>query len=329
MSKIKYRTEIWTYRDLFNLLDGGKMEQLPHQRPLKLPRNYKRKLIRSVLNGTLDEDIRLGDLIKLKFHSTTYSDSQYFDTLIIAGVLYSIEDGQHRLGALRQINSKDFIGEFEGREDEFFDSEVPIRIYDNLTKRELIEKFGSVNDGSRINGIDSIWGYDTQINEFIKEYVYDKSVLSIFYPITNKSPITTQRIFYGNLLKMLKTCLYLNGYVTNKSTETKFLADFIDVEIPSYELDLFDDLFQDFCRIIYGLEGRRKYAVQSNIFLLLLVLKKREIIMDDEEILDIYHHRVDRSSRLSIENRYEPIYKIVDNYVRENAGSPVYDTSEV
>ena len=277
----------------------------------------------------MDEDIRLGDLNRLKSHSTTYSDSQYFDTLIISGVLYSIEDGQHRLAALRQISSKDFTDEFEGREDEFLDSEVPIRIYDNLTKKELIEKFGSVNDWSRINGIDSIWGYDTQINEFIKEYVYDESVLSIFYPIGDKSCLSTQRIFYGNLLKMLKTCLYLNGHVTSKSTETKFLAEFIDVVVPSYELDLFDDLFQDFCRIINGLEGRRKYAVQSSVFLLLLILKKREIIMDDDEILDLYRYRVDYSSRISIENRYEPIYKIVDDYVRENAESPVYDTSEV
>jgi len=325
MSKIKYRIEIWTYRDLFNLLIDHKMGQLPHQRPLKLPRNYKRKLIRSVLKGILDEDIRLGDLKSLKEHS----GSEYFDELISMGIIYSIEDGQHRLAALVEVSEDDFVGDFEGRYGEFMDSEVPVRIYDTLTKRLMIDKFGSVNDGSRITGIDAIWGYDTQINNFIKGYVTDRSILSIFYPITFRSTATTERTFYGNLLKILKIYFYNSGRVTNKSTDTKLLPELIEMEVSPYYFNYFDELFKDFCRICNGLSGKNKFVVQSNIFLLLMILEKREVDLSDKEILDLYNDKIHNSSQSSIGERYEPICKIVDDYVGKNAISFVFDTSEV
>lgn len=302
------RLERWKISKLVELLDEGKFVKLSHQRPLTLKRNSSKRFIDSALNNKLLQNFIFADL-KSSYDSSE-KDRDFFSTYIKKGKEYSIEDCQHRMATLQSISVDDFVGQFEGRIDEFYDSEVPVLVITNRTKEELIRDFGEVNSGRTVTNDNLVWGIDNVFNDFIKNrFVGDERFLRL-YNTKNKSE-HIKRTLYGNILKIIKVCSYHDDIIDSPSTNAESMMSFVKSNIDVQELNRVVELFVPWYEFMKPLTKSDSFTTQSNLFFIIHILTNLGEELGFDRVYDTFDKLTD--TRSSAEKRYIDILKILSS----------------
>jgi len=294
--------EIWKISDLMVIKD--KVTIFPHQRVKKLTKNSNITLIKSVLLGDLDTPFKLCDIKScLDNHP---EDFDYFNPALLEGFTYSIEDCQHRLGALYdKVSDDDFIGEFENRKQEFYDSEIEVHIYRTTSAQDLIRKFGKTNSGKKIKTSEMVWKILNRFNLDIKElFITPKDYVGTLYNVANKS-LSFERIFYGNVIKMIKVCASYEGLIDNTSTSDSSIISFVENDHNIYDFVNILNIFDEWIDLIKVKDKKSEFCFQSNLFFILHITKTNNIKMDRDKIIELADSLID--TRSSAGPRYQVI----------------------
>lgn len=302
--------ERWKISKLINLLENGKVTKLPHQRPLTLKKDSSKRFIDSTLNNKLLQNFIFADLESSYNSSQNKNDKDFFNDYLKKGKEYSIEDCQHRMASLQLVTDEDFVGEFEGRMDEFYGSEVPVLVLMNRTREELISDFGEVNSGKTVTNDNLMWGIDNKFNNFIKnKFISDERLLRLYK--TKKKSDYVKRILYGNILKIVKVCSSYDGFIESPNTGAESMMTFIknDMVVTIFVdiINLFD-LWYDF---IKENPSKDSFTTQSDLFFIVHILNKRNIELSQERVDSILSKLTD--TRSSAEKRYINILNLITN----------------
>jgi hypothetical protein len=302
--------ERWKISKLINLLENGKFTKLPHQRPLMLKKDSSKRFIDSTLNNKLLQNFIFSDLESSYNSSQNKNDKDFFNEYLKKGKEYSIEDCQHRMASLQLVTDEDFVGEFEGRMDEFYGSEVPVLVLMNRTREELISDFGEVNSGKTVTNDNLMWGIDNKFNNFIKnKFISDERLLRLYK--TKKKSDYVKRILYGNILKIVKVCSSYDGFIESPNTGAESMMSFIknDMMVTIFVdiINLFD-LWYDF---IKEKPSKDSFTTQSDLFFIVHILNNRNVELSQERVDSILSKLTD--TRSSAEKRYINILNLITN----------------
>ena len=302
--------EKWKISKLISHLNEGKFTKLPHQRPLNLKKNSSKRFIDSAINNKLLQNFIFADLKTSYDCSEKNEDKDFFNVYLKKGKKFSIEDCQHRMASLESITDDNFIGEYEGKKDEFYNAEVPVLIIKNRTKKELISDFGEVNSGRTVTNDNLMWGEDNTFNNFMKErFINDERLLRLYK--TKKKSESVERILYGNVLKIIKVCAANDRIVNSSSTNAESMMNFIknnmDVDLLYNIFNLFDTWYN----FIKNNPTKESFTTQSDLFFIIHILNKKNKEISDENINSILSKLTD--TRSSAEKRYNNILTIIDN----------------
>ena len=302
--------EKWKISKLVGLLKEGKFVKLPHQRPLTLKKNSSKRFIDSVLKNKLLQNFIFADLKTSCESSPTKSEKEFFNDYIKKGKELSIEDCQHRMASLQLISDEDFVNEFEGRRDEFFDSEVPVLVLKYRTKDELISDFGEVNSGKTVTNGNLMWGVDNGFNNFIKDrFINDERFLRLYK--TKKKSDSVERILYDNVLKIIKVSAANDGVVNSPNTNAESMMTFIKSNIKINQLNNVVGLFDLWYEYIKDNTLKATFTTQSNLFFIIHILKKKNMEITESSVNSILNKLTD--TRSSAEKRYNNILTIIEN----------------
>jgi len=302
--------EKWKISKLISHLNEGKFTKLPHQRPLNLKKNSSKRFIDSAINNKLLQNFIFADLKTSHDCSEKNEDKHFFNIYLKKGREFSIEDCQHRMASLESITDDDFIGEYEGKKDEFYNSEVPVLIIKNRTKKELISDFGEVNSGRTVTNDNLMWGEDNTFNNFMKErFISDERLLRLYK--TKKKSESVERILYGNVLKITKVCAANDGIVNSPSTNAESMMNFIknnmDVNLLCNVINLFDTWYN----FIKDNPTKESFTTQSDLFFIIHILNNKNKEITNENVNSILSKLTD--TRSSAEKRYNNILTIIDS----------------
>lgn len=302
--------ERWKISKLINLLENGKFAKLPHQRPLTLKKDSSKRFIDSTLNNKLLQNFIFADLESSYNSSQNKKDKDFFNDYLEKGKEYSIEDCQHRMASLQSITDEHFIGEFEGRMDEFYDSEVPVLVLMNRTREELISDFGEVNSGKTVTNDNLMWGIDNKFNNFIKnKFISDERLLRLYK--TKKKSDYVKRILYGNVLKIVKVCSSYDGIIESPNTGAESMMSFIKNDMKVTIFDGNVNLFDTWYEFIKEKPSKDSFTTQSDLFFIIHILNKRGDNLTQKKIDTILSKLTD--TRSSAEKRYANILNLITN----------------
>ena len=309
--------EKWPISKLINFMNEGKFVKLPHQRPLTLKKNSSKRFIDSTINNKLLQNFIFADLKTSYKQSEKNEDREFFNYYLENGYEFSIEDCQHRMASLQSITDDDFINEFEGRKNEFYNSEVPVLILKHRTKKELISDFGEVNSGRTVTNDNLMWGEDNTFNNFMKErFIGDERLLRLYK--TKKKSESVERILYGNILKITKVCVANDGIVNSPSTNAESMMIFIKSNLNLDLLYNLINLFDIWYNIIKDNPTKESFTTQSNLFFIIHILNKMNVNITNDSVNNIISKLIDAQSnfidtRSSAEKRYNNILSIIEN----------------
>ena len=313
-----FQLELWSLKKLSDLAKEGKLDKLPHQREIQLKSVSVKRLIKSALNGNLLQNFIFCDLKSSYDSSIDIKNKEFFGTYIKKGKEYSIEDCQHRMGALQNVRSEDFNNTFYGRENEFWEIKVPVLILKNTLRPELIDKFGEVNGGKTVNNDNLMWGVDNHFNETLKNiFIEDEDLLRLYK--TKKKSTSVERILYGNIVRILKICGAHENIVSSANTSGDSLKTFIESNL---DINLFDKItciFPYWYDLIKNYKNKDTFVAQSNLFFILHILKITFKEWDEDEIHFIFSQFND--TRSSGQKRYENILNYITSEEYTNARS--------
>lgn len=301
--------EKWKISKLINYLNDGKFVKLPHQRPLTLKKNSQKRFIDSTLNNRLLQNFILADLNSSYECSEKSEDKKFFNGYLKKGFEYSIEDCQHRMSSLQLITDDDFINEYEGKKDEFYNSEVPVLVIKNRNRDELISDFGEVNSGKTVTNDNLMWGVDNLFNSFIKERFINNEKLLRLYKFKNKSE-SVERKLYSNVLKIIKVCAFYEGLVSSPTTNAPAMMSFIKDDMTIKQFNNIVKLFDLWYDMVKDNNTKDTFTTQSNLFFIIHALNSRNIIITtdyvDELLLSL------SNTRPLAETRYGNLLSIID-----------------
>ncbi len=302
--------ERWKISKLMNLLESRKFAKLPHQRPLTLKKDSSKRFIDSTLNNKLLQNFIFADLESSYNSSQNKKDKDFFNDYLEKGKEYSIEDCQHRMASLQSITDEHFIGEFEGRMNEFYDSEVPVLVLMNRTREELISDFGEVNSGKTVTNGNLMWGIDNKFNNFIKnKFISDERLLRLYK--TKKKSDYVKRILYGNILKIVKVCSSYDGLIESPNTGAESMMSFIKNDMKVTIFDGVINLFDTWYEFIKEKSAKDSFTTQSDLFFIVHILNKRGDKLTQEKVDSILSKLTD--TRSSAEKRYTNILNLITN----------------
>lgn len=302
--------EKWPILKLINLLKEGKFTKLSHQRPLKLNKNSPKRFIESALKGELSQNFIFADLKTSHDCSEKNEDKEFFNNLLKKGKGLSIEDCQHRMASLESITDDDFINEYEGKKDEFYNCLVPVLIKKDRTKEQLISGFGEVNSGKTVTNDNLMWGEDNELNKFIKEqFINDERFIRLYK--TKKKSESVERILYGNILKIMKVCLANDGIVNSPNTNAVSMMSFIKSNMDVNRLYNVNNLFDIWYNFIKDNLNKESFTTQSDLFFIIHILNKKNKEISNENVNSILSKLTD--TRSSAEKRYNNILTIIGN----------------
>lgn len=302
--------ERWKISKLINLLENGKFAKLPHQRPLTLKKDSPKRFIDSTLNNKLLQNFIFADLESSYNSSENKKDKDFFNDYLKKGKEYSIEDCQHRMASLQLVTDGDFVGEFEGRMDEFYDSEVPVLVLMNRTREELISDFGEVNSGKTVTNDNLMWGIDNKFNNFIKsKFISDERLLRLYK--TKKKSDYVKRILYGNILKIVKVCSSYDGLIESPNTGAESMMSFIKNDMKVTIFDGIVNLFDTWYEFIKEKPSKDSFTTQSDLFFIVHILNKRGDKLTQKKIDTVLSKLTD--TRSSAEKRYTNILNLITN----------------
>jgi hypothetical protein len=313
--EFKYVIEVWSLRKFLSFANDGKLCKLDHQRPLKLKKNHIKTFIEATLKNDMLLPYYLGDL-QSSLEVSEGDDYEYFKVYIDNGRLYSTEDCQHRTATLQQVKESDFVGEFEGRMEEFLDKEISVYIMKNATRDDLIRKFGRTNSGRPIKTDEAVWGVNNDFNKMLKAKFVDDEKYIRLYPVKKKSD-NVERTLYGNIAKILKVCGHYDGIIQTPSVAAESIMEFVKQNV---EFNRFDDIlniFDFWYDMIKDNEKKIVFATQSNLFFILHIFKSKGWIWNVEEINNILLTLTD--TRSLADTRYDYILKYVTREEYRNA----------
>jgi hypothetical protein len=302
--------EKWKISKLIKLLNENKFVKLPHQRPLNLKKNSSKRFIDSAINNKLLQNFIFADLKTSHDCSEKNEDKDFFNVYLKKGINLSIEDCQHRMASLESITDDNFIGEYEGKKNEFYNAEVPVLILKNRTKKELISDFGEVNSGRTVTNDNLMWGEDNTFNNFIKEkFISDERLLRLYK--TKKKSETVERILYGNVLKIIKVCAYNDDIVNSISTNAESMMSFIKSDIDIKQFNNIINLFNMWYDFIKNVQTKESFTTQSDLFFIIHIFNKNNKKINNENVNSILSKLID--TRSSAEKRYNNILTIIQN----------------
>lgn len=301
--------ERWKISKLINLMQNGKFTKLPHQRPLILKKGSSKRFINSALNNKLSQNFIFADLESSYNSSQNKNDKDFFKDYLKKGKEYSIEDCQHRMASLQLVTEEDFVGEFEGRMDEFYGIEVPVLVWMNRIREELISDFGEVNSGKTVTNDNLMWGIDNKFNNFIKnKFISDERLLRLYK--TKKSDYV-KRILYGNILKIVKVCSSYDGLIESPNTGAESMMSFIKNDMKVTIFDGVINLFDTWYEFIKEKPAKDKFTTQSDLFFIVHILNKKGDKLTQEKVDSILSKLTD--TRSSAEKRYTNILNLITN----------------
>jgi len=308
MNEFRFEHEFWTIRKLKEYCDDGKLEILPHQRPLKLGKNHVKTFIQSVLNGDMtDVPLKFADIESCKKKCEGTEDEEFFNFYLEQDRIHTVEDGQHRIIAIQEVDESHFKDEFVGKLEEFMNTKIIVFIYHNAIREDLIRKFGKTNGSRTVTTAETLWGQHNEFNTSVKETFVNNENFIRLYGVKKKSD-AVERILYGNIIKMLKVCGFYDGVVQGSAnTSSPSMLTFVGSNIDMSRFSNCTSLFDKWYAIICTKDQKicSTFAYQSNLFFLLHILKNKKIEWDVNKIDDYVTKLSD--SRSSAEKRYEYI----------------------
>lgn len=302
--------ERWTISKLINHLSEGKFVKLPHQRPLTLKKNSPKRFIESALNNKLLQNFIFADLKSSNDCSEKNEDKKFFNEYLKRGIEYSIEDCQHRMASLQLITDEFFVNEYEGKKNDFYNSEVPVLILKHRTKGELISDFGEVNSGRTVTNDNLMWGEDNTFNNLIKErFINDEKLLRLYK--TKKKSDSVERTLYGNVLKIIKVCSSYDGLLNSPNTNAVSMMSFVKSNMNVKKFNNMFKLFDLWYNLIKDNDTKESFTTQSNLFFIIHILNKKNKDITNNNVSYFLSKLTD--TRSSAEKRYNNILTIIDN----------------
>jgi hypothetical protein len=300
--------EKWKIIKLIHFLEEGNFGKLPHQRPLSFKQNSPKRFIESTLNGKLTQNFIFADLQSSYDCSEKQEDKEILGGYLKRGIIYSIEDCQHRITSLQSITSDCFINEFAGKMDTFLNCEVPVLILKDRTIEELINCFGEVNSGITVTNKDLLWGIDNNFNKYIKKkFVEDHKLLQLYKTKNNSEKL--KRIIYGNVIKIIKVCLSNDNIINSNETNAKSMMMFVKSNMNVEHFNNIMDLFELWYVMIKNHPTKDSFATQSNLFFILHILNNTNEELSQNKVNFILSKLTD--TRSSPEKRYNNILNLI------------------
>lgn len=313
MDEFKFKHEFWTIRKLKEYCDNGKLEILPHQRPLKLKKNHVKTFIQSVLNNDMmDVPLKFANIESCRDKCKGTEDEEFFNFYLEQERVYTVEDGQHRIVAIQEVDESHFKDELEGEMDDFLNSKIIVFIYYNATREELIRKFGTTNGSRTVTTAETLWGQHNEFNQSVKDMFVNNENYIRLYGVKKKSD-SIERILYGNVIKMLKVCGFHDGIGNSANTSSMSMLSFVISNLDINRFTNCTSLFDKWYSILSTKDQKvcSTFAYQSNLLFLLHILKNKNIEWDNNQI-DGYVTMLS-DSRSSAEKRYEFILSDIKN----------------
>jgi hypothetical protein len=308
--EFNFELEVWTISKLLNKLEESKFVKLPHQRPLTLKKNSSKRFIESALKKDLLVPFTFADIQSSFSCSIGHDDMTFFRKYLNKGYELSIEDCQHRMASLESVTDDDFVGEFEGKKEEFLNTKVIILILKCATKDELIRKFGRVNSGKTVTNDNLIWGENNSFNDYIKErFINDDRLLRLYK--TKKKSESIERILYGNVLKIIKVCSSHDDIINSSSTGADQMMSFVKDNMDITHFQDIVGLFDMWYEYVKDNPTKDSFTTQSNLFFILHILNKKELDMSEDKVNNILVRFTDSRSRS--ESRYIEILNTIEN----------------
>lgn len=306
-----YDLEKWPLSKIWVLIEEKKLLRPEWQRELKLEKGHEDRFIISGFEGDLNDTWKLSDL----------RTCNGFEEEVKEGKEYSYEDCQHRLASLEEIIKGDYFKKNPKKKELFLSIEVPVYIIKNRDRHQLSRKFSRVNSGRPVSNDHTLYIESSELNTKIKnELIINSKLVKSIYGI-KKNGGFSEKIFYGNVIKILKVCGYYSGIVNNKSTKYSELLRFLNSDV-----NLFNDLLSffktDWYNIIKDVERKRDMWVQSSWFFILYVNKVKGLNYDIEKLKEIYNNLLNAKhinkkngmeisiTRCSPEKRYELVLNV-------------------
>jgi hypothetical protein len=214
------------------------------------------------------------------------------------------------MASLESVTDDDFVGEFEGKKEEFLNTKVIILILKCATKDELIRKFGRVNSGKTVTNDNLIWGENNSFNDYIKErFINDDRLLRLYK--TKKKSESIERILYGNVLKIIKVCSSHDDIINSSSTGADQMMSFVKDNMDITHFQDIVGLFDMWYEYVKDNPTKDSFTTQSNLFFILHILNKKELDMSEDKVNNILVRFTDSRSRS--ESRYIEILNTIEN----------------
>ena len=308
-----YELEKWSLFKIWELREGKKLYKPEWQRELKLESGYKERFVNSALDGDLNQSWILADL----------KTCDGFEDEIKNGKEYSYEDCQHRLAALESIMKTNYFKDDDETKESFLSVEVPVYTVKNRSKQELAKKFSRVNGGKTVSNDHTLYIEPTNLNSKIKnELIIDSNIVKSIYGIKKQGNFS-EKVFYGNVIKMIKVCSSYEGLSNNQSTKYSELLKFLHTnkDVKSFN-EMFNLLKNEWFGIIKDLDRKKDMWQQSSWFFILHINKVKNLKYDMNKLNKIYDTFIKTKhinnktnteiniTRCSPEKRYELILNV-------------------
>lgn len=278
-----YILEKWSLSKIWNLRQDKKLLKPEWQRELKLEKGHENRFVIAALDGDLNQSWILADL----------KSCGGFEKEIKNGKVYSYEDCQHRLAALESIMLSNHIND-EDKLNIFLSVEVPVYIVKNKTKEELAKKFSRVNSGKTVSFDHTLYIESGKFNQRIKnELILNSKLVKSIYGIKKKGEFS-EKVFYGNVVKMLKVCGHYDGlsnsHVTTKHSE---LLSFVNTNKTLNSFNHLFDLFNsEWYEIIKDSDKKKDMWKQSAWYFILHINQNKKLNYDSKKLTEIYDNFV-------------------------------------
>ena len=314
-----YKLEKWPLSKIWELKKDKKLHKPEWQRELKLKKNHEKRFVNSAFDGDLNDTWKFADL----------SSCEGFEKELKNGKKFSYEDGQHRLASLEKIMMSNY---FQGDNEKlkyFLTIEVPVYVVENRTKDELKIKFGRNNSGRTIANDHMAFIEPSEFNTKIKDnLIINSKLVKNIYGIKNRSS-SSEKEFYGNVIKILKVCSFYEGVVETNSTKSDSIMDFIKNNYNPKSFNNLCDLFlNQWFDIIKNSDSKDKMWEQSTWAFILHINQKQNKNYDLIRLKKIYTNYINRIfystkkpnvslsiTRYSAEVRYNLILKVFKDEV--------------
>jgi hypothetical protein len=304
-------------KEILKLTEMGTLDVRNAQRIFNYNYDDMMGIIESVINKEMFTPAIIGDMHSSLEHAiktNNKSDIKYFNQLIDKGILYTIEDSQHRFKyyhlAKRVLTEEGY--------NQLLESEIPVYYLYKYNSDELTKLFGNANSGNKIKTHDLIWSIINDFNEDLK-LVAQNSNLSNFSKLTkNTSKI---RNSYKIFLKGIKTCAYNEKmYGIDKQVGDKGLIKFVS---QNYRIHVFQSIIMCFHTTISMLnrlnfDNKNEDYTTLNLLFTIHVIKYSNYKFDENWILRFVNqiNTIDgkNNSGAHVPKRYDYIKKQLDYY---------------